>query len=229
MIEPGVSRDALTDRVYEMLRTQIIQRRLAPNERLLMGRLSADLGVSHTPIREALNRLASERLVSLEPYRGFRVTPLLDPMGMRQLFEARLVIEQGCLDYALAGMDEDTLEELAQLCDKLDGLASAAELDVVAFNELDAAFHRRMVAAGGNGFLLNAFDDLRIHAQIARHYQGRSVEEARQAQAEHRVILESLLRGDREAVLAQAATHISNVLTRLQDEDADGASLGGSQ
>ena len=226
MISLGITRDALTDRAYEMLRTRIVEGHLAPDERLVLSRLSEELGVSHTPIREALNRLAIERLVSVEPYRGFRVMPLIGLDGMRHLFEARLVIEQGALSRAIDHIDAATLERLRQISDKLDGLASAPHLDISAFNDFDADFHRSMVVASNNAFLLNAFDDLRVHVQIARHYQGRSVEEARQAQAEHRSMLKALQEGRGEAVLQECAIHITNVLTRL-NQDQDRVASGG--
>lgn len=123
MIGGKVSRDALSDRAYEMLRAQIIDHRLAPGQRLTMERLSALLDVSHTPIREALNRLVTERLVSVEPYKGFRVTDLLDENELRQLFDARSVIEQGALRTAVDHLDDETVDELRQIVEKLDGVA----------------------------------------------------------------------------------------------------------
>lgn len=215
MKSAGVSRDALTDRSYELLRYRIIDGRLAPDERLQIDRLSKDLGVSHTPIREALNRLASDRLVNLEPYKGFRVAPLLDPSSLRLLFEARRVIELGALNDSVDRAVEQDRENLHQIFDKLEGLASAPELDIVSFNEMDAAFHRLTVVASRNVYLLNAYDDLHLHLQIARCYRGRPVTDSRQAQAEHRAILDAFVAADREALLAAASTHITSVCTRL--------------
>jgi DNA-binding GntR family transcriptional regulator len=215
MKSAGVSRDALTDRSYELLRDQIIDGRLAPDERLQIDRLSRDLGVSHTPIREALNRLASDRLVNLEPYKGFRVAALLDASSLRLLFEARRVIELGALRDSVERAVEQDRETLQQLFDKLEGLAAAPELDIVSFNEMDAAFHRLTVVASRNVYLLNAYDDLHIHVQIARCYRGRPITDSRRAQAEHRAILEAFLAGDREALLDAASAHITSVCERL--------------
>lgn len=229
MTPAKVSRDALSDRAYQMLRAQIIDLRMAPGERLTMERLTADLDVSHTPIREALNRLVSERLVSIEPYKGFRVTDLLDADELRQLFAARSVIEQGALRTA-TDVESETVVELEQILKTLDGIVGADVLDIPAFNELDARFHRTTVRAGGNIFLLNAFDDLKVHVQVARHYRGREVGESRQAQAEHRAILDALVRRDGESLLRAAATHVDNVFRRLQEPDGSaGAGDGGTK
>lgn len=224
MINAGVARDALTDRSYELLRDRIIDGRLAPDERLQIDRLSKDLGVSHTPIREALNRLASDRLVSLEPYKGFRVTPLLDASSLRLLFEARRVIELGALRESAVLATEDDHDNLRQHFDKMDGLASAPQLDIVSFNELDAEFHRLTVVASGNVYLLNAYDDLHVHVQIARCYRGRPNTDSQQAQAEHRAILDAFVAGDRDALVAAASAHITTVCDRLaRDTMAAGA------
>ncbi|MGH3359449.1 MAG: GntR family transcriptional regulator [Nocardioidaceae bacterium] len=216
-----VARDALTDRSYDMLRDRIIDGRLAAGERLQIARLSADLGVSQTPVREALNRLTSDRLVSLAPYRGFSVAPLLDADNLVQLFEARRVIELGALQVSVVRATEQDSEELGLLLDKLDDLAAASQLDISSFNELDAAFHRATVALCGNTFLLNAYDDLHIHVQIARHYRSRPVGDARRAQSEHRAILAGFTAGDRDALLEAASTHISTVCNRLVPTAAD--------
>lgn len=217
----GVARDALTDRSYELLRDQIIDGRLAPDERLQIDRLSKDLGVSHTPVREALNRLASDRLVNLEPYKGFRVAPILDPSSLRLLFEARRVIELGALQESVVRAVDHDHEKLTQLFEKLGGFASSSNLDIVSFNELDAEFHRLTVMSSRNVYLLNAYDDLHVHVQIARCYRGRPVADSQQAQAEHRAILDAFLARDRDALLDAASAHITSVCNRLAGTGAE--------
>jgi DNA-binding GntR family transcriptional regulator len=223
MKDAGVSRDALTDRSYEMLRDRIIDGRLAPDERLQIDRLSKDLGVSHTPIREALNRLASDRLVNLAPYKGFRVAPLLDASSLRLLFEARRVIELGALHESVARATEHERQDLRQIFDKMEGVVAGTELDIVSFNELDAAFHRLTVAASRNVYLLNAYDDLHAHVQIARCYRGRPNTDSQQAQSEHRGMFDAFIAGDRDALLSAASAHISGVYSRLGVETIDSA------
>jgi len=207
---------ALTDRVYEKLRSRIIDLQLAPGKRLNVGRLKEELGVSHTPIREALNRLVSERLVTVAPYRGFTVAPLLDADGVAQLLDARLVIEKGAIERAVTAIAPEQLAELNRVTAELDELAGEQILDVAAFNALDAKFHRLTIAASGNPFLLNAFDDLRVHIQLARYYRGRSVGDARQAQAEHRRLFAALSDRDADAALQAVVDHMHGVYDRLR-------------
>lgn len=191
---------------------------LAPGSRVNIDELSRDLQVSRTPIREALNRLASERLVLAEPYRGFRVAYLLDREELRDLFEARAVIETGAVSTSVDRLTEDDHARLAALVEELEALCTAETFDVDAFNLADASLHRITVEGSGNAFLLHAWEDLRTHAQIGRHYQGRSVAEAARANAEHREILAAFVARDTDGARMQVARHIHGVYSRLEEE-----------
>lgn len=89
-----VANDSIADRVYDELRARILAGHLARGERLRQELLAADLGVSRTPLREALRRLATEGLVTLESHRGARVVAPT-PDAQRDSYEARLLIEPG--------------------------------------------------------------------------------------------------------------------------------------
>lgn len=210
------ARSALTDRVYELLRTRIIDLVLEPEARLNADRLAADMDVSPTPVREALNRLAAEGLVTVAPYRGFRVSPLLSRSDLAQLLRARQVIECAAVEHAASHRDQLVLQELSALVTRMDELTRAAHLDVKAFNSADAAFHRLTVGASGNRFLLQALESLHVHIQLARHYQGRSVAEAKRANVEHRHLLVAIAEGDGERACHAAREHVDGVLSRLQ-------------
>jgi DNA-binding GntR family transcriptional regulator len=220
MTGPGIPRDGLTDRAYETLRDRILDGRLAPSERLQIDRLSKELGVSHTPVREALNRLTSEKLVTLAPYKGFSVTPLLDVVSLRLLLEARRVIELGALDRSVDLATESDLDGIRQVLAKLDGIVAEPDLDIVSFNQLDAEFHRLTVTPCRNPYLIGSYDDLRVHLQIARYYRGRPATDSQQAQVEHHAILDALAAGDRDALVDAASRHIDTVSGRLAGEGA---------
>lgn len=210
-------RDALSDRVYDILRGRVINGDLAPGSRLNMDAVAREMRVSQTPIREAVNRLASERLVRIEPYRGVLVAPLLTRDQLEDLMRARLVVEVAAVRSPKAQLVPT--DALGQLIAHMDSLAAAPELDIGAFNEADAEFHRLLVAKGENQFLLQAFDDLQVHTQIARHFQGRSVDEARRANREHRKINAALRKGDVAGLASALEGHVTGVLNRLAGAD----------
>lgn len=104
----------LPDRIYSSLKYRILTCSLAPGQRLMENDLSQELGVSRTPLREALNRLALEQLVFLTPHRGYAVTPVLLE-DIRNLSELRLILESQSAALAAKRASEDELQELRSL------------------------------------------------------------------------------------------------------------------
>lgn len=211
----------MTDRVYNLLRAQIIDLDLQPGTRLQIEGISSGFDVSPTPVREALNRLAAEGLVTQEPYRGFRVSDLLDPVELAQLLHAREVLESAAVVQTARVRDDVLLQELDRLVRHMDELAAGDSLDLKEFNAADAEFHKLTVSASGNRFLLEALEALHVHVQIARHYHGRSAAEARRSNEDHRRLLGSIERGDSTAAANQVSIHIKRVLDRLEPNLSD--------
>lgn len=223
----AADRSALSDRVYQLLKTRIIDLELGPGDRLHVHNLAAQLEVSQTPVREALNRLAAEGVVTAVAYRGFHVSPLLSSEELAQLLSARRVVETAAVRKAPAACSARELDQLSALVGEMDQLIQADVLDAKVFNATDAAFHRMTVAMSGNRFLLTAFDSLHAHVQIARHYQGRSIDEARSANLEHHRLLSAFASGDGEAAAEEAGRHIDGVLARLQSRVDAGSLVDG--
>jgi DNA-binding GntR family transcriptional regulator len=212
---PSPLRTAITDRTYDLLRAMIVDSELSPGDRLKIEHLSKHFNVSQTPVREALNRLAAEGLVTQEAYRGFRVSQLLDHVELVQLQSAREVIEVAAVDAISMPRVLAALPKLKALVDEMGSLASEPTLNIRAFNAADAEFHRLTVAAANNRFLLEAFDALHVHVQIARHYQGKSVDEAITSNEEHRKIVSLLEAGDGSVASGVVRQHIRGVADRL--------------
>ena len=104
----------LPDRIYSALKHRILTCSLQPGQRLMEKELSQELGVSRTPLREALNRLALEQLVFLTPYRGYAVTPvLLD--DIRKLSELRSILEAESAAMAAERASEEEISVLRNL------------------------------------------------------------------------------------------------------------------
>src|SRR5262249_51966622 len=98
---PGVGRPivaqskrvALVDGVYGALKERIMDQSTPPGTRLSIETLAAELGVSATPVREALTRLAAERLLVVEPFKGYTTRPLLNQRELSELLDVRLLLE----------------------------------------------------------------------------------------------------------------------------------------
>jgi DNA-binding GntR family transcriptional regulator len=114
-LEPNMlAQQGLPDRIYSALKHRILTCSLPPGRRLMENDLSREFGVSRTPLREALNRLALEQLVFLTPYRGYAVTPLLLD-DIRKLSELRLILESESAALAAERAGKEEVKELKTL------------------------------------------------------------------------------------------------------------------
>ncbi|MCY4623091.1 MAG: GntR family transcriptional regulator [bacterium] len=202
---PEVRRTTLGNRVYDTIRAAIVGHDARPGERLRIDALARDLGVSQTPVREALARLLTEALVTYEPLVGYRVAPILDPVGFDRLMEARFVIEPRLASLAAQRGPLHAIPSLRELA-PIDNRDSGADRygRYRRHTERDAAFHAAVAAAAGNSFLADALARLYVHLHIYRLHH--PVDGLDSTEAEHLAIVTAIEASDpahaAEAMLA---------------------------
>lgn len=151
------------DWAAERLRGAIIAGELAPGSRLRTAELAAQLAVSPTPLREALQRLAAEGLVELSPQRGARVAPL-DVAGGLDVYRIRLMLEPPALaDAVNAGPPLEWDQRVAAALHELNRLTVATPFVPIAFNAVHTGFHQLLLEPCRSPWLL------RISRQLADH------------------------------------------------------------
>jgi DNA-binding GntR family transcriptional regulator len=198
----------LERRVYEQLRDEIVAGALRPGEQLVEARIAADLGVSKTPVREALIRLQRDGLVEIEPYRGARV---LEPSAedIREILELRLLIE-GQIARDLA--ERRPADVLAALEGSI-GESRAAHAAGQTQRLLDSltAFSDILAEACGNSRMLKLLVDLRSVLLLIGNTSLRAPGRESRSIAEHERILVALRAGDPAAAATATADHISSI------------------
>lgn len=203
----------LVDQVHDELHRRITDRLLPAGERIVIDRLALELGVSLVPIREALARLKAERLVTHEANKGYRVAPAPEPFEMRQLFEARLLIEKGSLEQGFDRITDQTVAQMATINDQIrKGHYGANFNSFRAFIDLNAAFHATIVGLTGNSFIISAYSQLGYHQRVAQTLYGRGPDNIEQIVAEHDAVIDGLRRRDLGAARRALSTHILNGL-----------------
>ena len=191
--------------VSDQIRGQILDGKLKPGERLIEDRLSAELGVSRVPVREALQALSAQGLVLLEPRRGATVADVT-PEVVAELVEVRALLEG--LNARLAARRHDPAI-IARLSDTLRrgneaaGSASAEELA-----SLNREFHSLLVEASRNSVLSEIMSGLRERMALAFSANGKL--RARQDWKEHSSILAAVIEGDEELAGLLATRHVQN-------------------
>lgn len=193
------------DRVYEELKSQAISFVIKPGSRLNEGELARQLGVSRTPVREALNRLTVAGFLSFTPSQGFFRKPF-DPTEVFDLYEMRQAIEVSTARLAATRASDEGLRELEAFLSLSAGYTDSRDVDrLVRFDE---EFHERIVRLAGNQEMLSCL--LGINERI-RFFRWVDMESGRRrnTQDEHRQLLQALQARDGERAAATMHSHIS--------------------
>jgi DNA-binding GntR family transcriptional regulator len=162
----AVPRSALANEVYDNLLDALMDGRLAPGDRLVMDRLAEDLGVSRTPVRDALLRLHREGVVEPGGRRGYLVREGSNS-DIHNFYAARKAVE----GYAAEQLVELNLDAWGFLRDLLDKLSANAPTSVRESFEANRAFHRGVVQATGNSYLEDMFDTIWNRSRTALTYR----------------------------------------------------------
>ncbi len=222
--EPRIVRAGLADQVYEAIQHQILDMRFRPGERLVIDHLAGDLGVSATPVRDALARLAAERLVVFEPYRGFTVLAEPTRQEIEASFEARRGIEAFAARVGCERATREQVRELVEIADRLSAQGYGGRFRAyVIFVRLNRAFHERIVATSGNPFLLDALRSLYHDLLIARTLHDRGIPDLAEIAEEHARIIRAFERRDPVSAEEAVSDHILRGAERLLATRADAA------
>lgn len=199
------------DRVYQHLKSRILSGDLTGGEMTSEGEVAAELGVSRTPVREALMRLQTESLVRVYPKRGVLITPIA-PGEADDVFDARLLVETHAARHVATlppGRRDAALAPLHALLDAQDAAVAAEDLE--AYTRLDADFHLAVITAGGNQLLAAFAHGLRERQQrlVAGGLQ-RDAQRAAAFAAGHRALLAHLEAGDADGYVRTLESHLES-------------------
>lgn len=208
---------SLTDVAFQEIRRRIIALEIEPGARLKLESMARELGISLTPLREALNRLAEQKLIRVETYRGFRVEPLLDVEQLGKLNRVRHLLENEAIQTFAEPPESVAFRALRTTAEEMRALCRNDVFDGMAFNLLDQRFHEQIVEASHNEILLQAYRSLNVHVQIARLFQQRAVAHGAVAAEEHMQMLDALARSDFDAASAALKDHLVNGYERLRN------------
>jgi len=203
------------DRAYQELREQIIDWRLPPGSVLGEVQTSDSLGVSRTPVREALQRLAREGLVRLVPGRG-AVVSQMSLWQMREALEtqaARLAARNGDRT-VFESLRVDLQHEQARLAAGR-GEPETGAADYASYYELIRRFDEAVDRSSGNPYLMSALTDLRAHLARLRRLARRSPDRMRRTTDEHLSICAAICAGDEQLAGQATAVHIHNSLQHI--------------
>ncbi|MET7850010.1 GntR family transcriptional regulator [Streptomyces avermitilis] len=204
--QPTLKRPPAADRVYAHVKQGVLERRYEGGTLLTEGELAEEVGVSRTPVREALLRLEVEGLIRLYPKKGALVLPV-SAQEIADVVETRQLVEEHSARKAVPASPQ-LIARLEELLARQKEQAAAGDLAGAAVT--DRCFHAEIVRSGGNEILSRLYDQLRdrqlrmgvavLHAHPDR---------ITKTLTEHEAILEALRSGDAEAVVGIIHQHVS--------------------
>jgi DNA-binding GntR family transcriptional regulator len=205
---PRLQRERAVDAAYAALRHAILSSSLKPGQRLHIDQLADQLGVSLTPVRGAVQRLATEGLIDIRPRSGTFVASL-SLQDIEETFQIRAALEGLAAELAaplIAPADLQRLRRLHRDMKKPLRLQSDRETH----DQLNSEFHSLILAASGNRRLLEMYSALHAHIQIVRIHAAGAAWSARQRQqsAEHEAIVKALEARDPRAASDALRRHI---------------------
>ena len=218
--DAGADTGKAAEVTYATIRRQILSGERAGGEWLREGDLAAAIGVSRTPVREALRRLAAEGLVRHEPNRGVQV----EDWGvgdLDEIFSLRSQLEPwGCGLAATTGRAD--LDRLGRLADRMDEEARREPPDLDAITGLNNEFHRTVLEASGNGRLVGMVSSVVEVPLVWRTFSHYSPEAMRRSLAHHHEIVQALAAGDAEWAESVMRSHVRAAWVSLRQEHPEG-------
>lgn len=191
----------LADQVYDELRSRVLTRQHPPGSKLSLHVLAGELGVSRSPVHQALTRLVSEGLLSVKARRGYFVTPVTAHV-LADGYDVRLALELHAAEAASGRLDPADVQAFESLLGATEEAISHEQWD-----SANAAFHEFQIDLAGNALLSRFYRELSVNLMM-QVIRGGRVEGHANLVTEHRRIVQAFVEGDLEAARRAIREHI---------------------
>jgi len=205
----------LREIVYEELKMQILKGQIVPGTRMMEVEMAEEMGVSRTPIREAIRKLEKEGLVTIEPRKGAYASQI-STKDMVDILEVRQNMEGLAAYYAALRMTDEQKKQLAEISEAYN--KAVIENNTPAMIKYDTEFHHLVVEGSGNKMLVNMVEQLQELVLRFRYLYYDDFKRAEKMPREHKVIYDAIFNGDTEKARRAADVHIDR-LKKLVEED----------
>lgn len=202
----------LREQVYDQIKRLILTNRLAPGQHIVIDQLANELGVSHTPVREALAMLELDGLVTMGHYKNPQVAEI-DAADAREVFEVRLLLESWAASRAVSALSEEQLDAIGELFEhaRQDAQRSGYETHIAA----DIAFHDMIARSTGNNYFWRLWQLVNDQSMRIRFLvEARSDEHIDTIIDEHCAILDALRARDPELSRKRMVSHLEAAMQR---------------
>jgi DNA-binding GntR family transcriptional regulator len=220
MATETVQHKPLKEEIFDALHKQVIAGKYLPGDWLRQEEIASQMGVSMTPVREALDLLVAAGLAERVPYRGVRV-PKLTAKEVVEAYGLRLALEAMAAREAATRITREQAAALSRTLDEMKTLSTLNEMSRA--RQLSREFHMGIVAASGNellmklyGIVANAFPDWMLYEAMFHHPE-LLAESLANEEKEHRALLNAIAKGKADLAAQKAIDHIVSLSNSLRD------------
>jgi len=213
-----------SNKVYESIKNRILNGAFDAGQRLPEDMIAADLGLSRTPVRDALRRLQADGLVEIVPNSGGRVAQWTSE-SLGELAQLRAMLEGYAAELAATKIAESALLRLDRLCNEMQAITAASNVDLVELSRNNLSFHREIAVAANNARLLASIEPLLNFSLVERKFALFSRIRLDRSLGHHREITSALREHDRDWARSIMQNHIqaarafdASMLARRQEE-----------
>lgn len=205
---------SLQGMVYDRIREDILNGVYKENEELRETTIGAELGVSRTPVREALRQLELQGLVKIIPNKGARVIGI-NNKDLKDIYEMRARLEGLCARWAAKNATKEDVITLDEICDLSEFCCTKKKYERVL--ELDNEFHEQLYKMADSKLLHRTMSDLHHYVEILRKKTLSSYERAADSIKEHRDIINSIKEKDEERAEKLAVYHMKKTIDNIEE------------
>lgn len=198
---------SLTSIIFEKIREDILNDQYKPGEKIVEAKLAEELGVSRTPVREALKQLELDGLVENIPNRGVIVKGI-SQQDIYDIFTIRMAIEGIAAQWAIERMSDEELSQLKEVFELMEFYTIKG--DVTKIFELNTKFHEIIYMATKSRYLEHVLRDFQLFIKSTRNKSLRSEGRMETALEEHKNILQAFINKDAETAVSMLTKHITN-------------------
>ncbi len=203
---------SLTSIIFERVREDILNGKYANGDKIVEAKLADELGVSRTPVREALKQLELDGLVESLPNRGV-VVKGITTQDIEDIYAIRLAIEAIAARWSVERMDDEEIEQLKEIYDLMEFYTFKE--DVEKTFELNTKFHETMYRGTKSRYLEHVLKDFQLFIKSTRSESLKSEGRIDRALKEHKFILEAFLERNTEKAVEAVVNHIVNSRTNV--------------
>lgn len=215
LLKEGTDKYSLRGRVFTKLREDILAGRYQENEELKENTIGQELGVSRTPVREALRQLELEGLITMVPNKGAYVTGITSK-DIHDIYVIRSYLEGLCARWACENITEAQIEALDEVLYLSDFHARRSHYDQLV--ELDNKFHDLIYKASGSKILNHVLSDFHHYVERVRKITLAAPARASKSSQEHAAILDAIRKRDGKLAEALAHEHIINTIKNISEQ-----------